>query len=172
MGAARASALGRTPLGGKLTLRVPWPTSTIDPHDLRNATAALFAAAIADPLFGLDANGVAYPTLAATVPTREGADTVVRLRDGLRTARQAPLSGADLIFSVERARARGAAAALVDVPAPRPHPRDAMAVLFRGADPQRLARPGLAHGRALPGASSPPRPTAPAPSVLRRAAPP
>jgi peptide/nickel transport system substrate-binding protein len=136
----RASALGRTPLGGKLALRVPWPTTAIDPHDLRDATAALFAAAIADPLFGLDAGGVPYATLAATLPTREGGDVVVRLREGLRTARGAALSAADVVFSIERARNRGAGAALVEVPVPRAHPRDALAVVFKGADPQRLAR--------------------------------
>src|SRR4051794_25108961 len=75
--ASLALAMGRTPQGGRLAMHVPWPTVGIDPHDLRDAAAALFAAAIADPIYALDPATLApYPALAA-LPAREGADTVV-----------------------------------------------------------------------------------------------
>ena len=135
-----ASALGRTPLGGRIAMHVPWPTVGIDPHDLRDPTAALFAAAIADTIFAVDPGGPAYPTLAAAMPSREGADTLVHLREGLRTARGVALDARDLIASIERARTRGAASVLAQVPRPVVHKKDPLAVAFGPIDPQFLAR--------------------------------
>jgi peptide/nickel transport system substrate-binding protein len=136
----RASAMGRTPQGGRVTLHVPWPTTSLDPHDLADPAAALFAAALADPLYGMDlATSAPYPSL-ASLPTREGAATVIRLREGLRTARGAPLDARDLCASVERARVRGAAALLVGVPRPTPRRGDLLVAEFGEADPTQLAR--------------------------------
>jgi peptide/nickel transport system substrate-binding protein len=135
-----AAAMGRTPLGGHVTFHVPWPTGTLDPHDLRDPMAALFGAAVVDPVYALDALGAPYPTLAASMPAREAGETVVRLREGLRTARLAALDAHDLFFSVERARARGASAVLADVPKPLLRKGDPLAVVFGTADPAHLAR--------------------------------
>jgi peptide/nickel transport system substrate-binding protein len=135
-----ALAMGRTPLGGRLTLRVPWPTATLDPHDLRDPLAALFGAAVADPIYALEANGAPYPTLAAGLPVRENGETIVRLREGMRSARLAPIDAKDLVFSVERARARGAAALLADVPRALLHKGDPLAAVFGNVDPGHLAR--------------------------------
>ncbi|AUX26075.1 hypothetical protein SOCEGT47_066300 [Sorangium cellulosum] len=137
---APARAMGRTPLGGRLSMHLPWPTSSLDPHDLGDPAAALFASAIADSLYGADASGNPYPTLAAALPSREGDAAVVRLREGLRTARMARLDGRDIVSSVERARARGAAAVLAEVPRPQRHPKDRLAAVFPRADPARVAR--------------------------------
>src|SRR5688572_29574198 len=87
--AVEASAMGRTPFGGRIKLHIPWPTSSLDPHELRDPLAALFGSAIADAIYALDSSGAPYPTLAASLPSRESVGTVVRLRDGLRTARMA-----------------------------------------------------------------------------------
>lgn len=135
-----AEAMGRTPLGGRAVFHVPWPTSTLDPHDLRDPMAALFGAAVADPVYALDNNGVPYPTLAGALPAREAGETVVRLREGLRSARLAALDARDLVFSVERARAHGAFAQLADLPLPRLRKGDPLAVVFGAADPVHLAR--------------------------------
>jgi peptide/nickel transport system substrate-binding protein len=139
-GSRDAMAMGRTPLGGHVSFHVPWPTGTLDPHDLRDPMAALFGAAVADPLYGLDVNGAPFPALAATLPTRENGETVVRLREGLRTARLAVIDAHDLIFSIERARVRGAYAVMADVPKPRMRKGDPLAVVFGTADPVHLAR--------------------------------
>ena len=40
LGARQASAMGRTPVGGRVTLHLPWSTATLDPHDLRDPMAA------------------------------------------------------------------------------------------------------------------------------------
>jgi peptide/nickel transport system substrate-binding protein len=136
----RAEAMGRTPLGGRFRMHIPWPTSSLDPHDLRDPTAAIFGSAVADPIFGLDGAGNPFPTLAASLPSRESVGVVVRLRDGLRTARLAPLDARDLVASVERSRSRGGAALLADIPKPSPHPGDPNAVIFSGADAARVAR--------------------------------
>ncbi len=135
-----ARALGRTPFGGRIAMHLPWPTVGIDPHDLRDPTAALFASAIADSIFAADPGVAPYPTLAAAMPSREGADTVVRLREGLKTARGVALDGRDLIASVERARTRGAASVLVQVPRPLAHKSDPFAAVFGAIDPPHLAR--------------------------------
>jgi peptide/nickel transport system substrate-binding protein len=135
-----ARALGRTPFGGRIAMHLPWPTVGIDPHDLRDPTAALFASAIADAIFAADPGVPPYPTLAAAMPSREGEGTVVRLREGLKTARGVALDARDLIASVERARTRGAAAVLAQVPRPVAHKTDPLAVVFGPIDPAHLAR--------------------------------
>ena len=137
---ASALAMGRTPLGGRLSFHVPWPTSSLDPHDLRDPLAAIFASAIADPLYGTDASGAPYPALASAMPTREAGKTIVRLREGLHTARGAPLDGRDIVFSVERARARGASAILSSVPRASTHRGDPHAAAFGPIEPHHLAR--------------------------------
>jgi peptide/nickel transport system substrate-binding protein len=135
-----AAAMGRTPLGGRVAFHVPWPTGALDPHDLRDPMAALFGAAIADPVYALDASGAPYPALAAGMPGREGGETVLRLREGLRTARLVALDGRDLVFSVERARVRGAFALLADLPRPLLKKGEPLGVVFGDVDPIHLAR--------------------------------
>lgn len=135
-----ALALGRTPVGGKIGLRVPWSLASLDPHDLRDPAAALFAHAVFDPLYAVDAAGTPYATLATALPAREGAGTVVRLREGLKTAKQAALDARDVIFSIERARSRGGAALWADLPKPAAHPSERLAVVFGSAEPTKLAR--------------------------------
>lgn len=140
LGGPEALALGRTPVGGKAAFRVPWSLASIDPHDLRDPAAALFAHAIFDPVFAVDAAGSPYPALATQLPQREAAGTVVRLREGLRTARGKALDARDLIFSIERARARGGAALWTDLPKPAAHPAERLAVVVGSADPIKLAK--------------------------------
>lgn len=140
LGGSEAHALGRTPLGGRVAFRVPWSLASIDPHDLRDPAAALFAHAVFDPVFAVDASGVPYPTLASSLPQHEGAGTVVRLREGLRTARGKALDARDLLFSIERARARGGAALWAELPRPAAHPRERLAIVAGAADPIKLAR--------------------------------
>lgn len=138
--AGRVEAMGRTPHGGRLVLHVPWAVNTLDPHDVRDPGAALFGGAIADSLYGIDINGAPYPTLAASLPERDGAATIVRLREGLLSARLVPLDARDLVVSVERARVRGVAAILADIPSPRRRHGEPLAATFDTADPLRLAR--------------------------------
>ncbi len=133
-------ASGRTPHGGRLSLHLPWPTRTMDPHDVRDPAAALFAGAMCDSLFALDAAGNPAPALAEVLPLKEAQGTVVRLRDGLRTARKKPLDARDVVWSIERARARGAAAVLAEVPKPITVKNDPLVVVFGATDPHKLAR--------------------------------
>ena len=48
-------ALGRTPVGGKLALVLPWALGRVDPLDLFDPAGALFGHSLFDPLFALDA---------------------------------------------------------------------------------------------------------------------
>ncbi len=135
-----AAAMGRTPLGGRVSFHVPWPTGSLDPHDLRDPMAALFGLAVADPVYAVDVTNMPYPALAAAMPTREAGETVVRLREGLRTARLAPLDARDLVFSIERARARGASALLADIPKPLLKKGEPLGAVFGSVEPVHLAR--------------------------------
>lgn len=138
--APEAFALGRTPHGGAISFHLPWSTRSVDPHDIRDATAALFGCALYDPLFALDAAGNLVPALAEAIPTKESIGTVIRLRHGVLTARKKPLEAKDVAFSIERARARGAAAIFVEVPPPTLVKQDPLALVFGAADPHKLAR--------------------------------
>lgn len=137
---SEAHALGRTPVGGKLRVSLPWALNRIDPHDVFDVAGALFGSAICDSLFALDKRGNPYPTLAARMPTKESGGAVVRLRPALRTGRGKPLDSRDVIFSFRRARARGATAVLASLPEPRRHPGDGLAVIFDRARPHDVAR--------------------------------
>ncbi len=139
-----ASALGRTPLSGTLRLRLPLYFGGLDPHSLDDPLSALFAPAIADPLFGLDASGKPYPALASKLPERSAAGTRLSLRPELLSARGKALSAADLVFSFKRAQAAGGAAVLGSFRAPSVEPKDPLSVIVPDADPQLLAR-ALAH---------------------------
>jgi len=138
--AGLSHALGRTPHGGRFSLHLPWPTRSLDPHDLRDPAASLFASAIADSLYTLDASGHPAPALAAALPSREALGTVIRLRENLRTARKVAMDARDVLFSLDRARSRGAAALFADLPKAEAYPKDPLALVFGKADPQKLAR--------------------------------
>ena len=104
---ASAGALGRTPFGGVLRLVVPWSLERIDPHAPDDPIAALFGAAIADPLYAVDPHGRAYSALAEALPKPAARGFEVRLRPGLFTARGKPLDGRDVLASLARAKKRG-----------------------------------------------------------------
>jgi peptide/nickel transport system substrate-binding protein len=135
-----ASALGRIPSLGKLSLALPWPVDVVDPHDQLDAAAALFGACLFDQLFALEASGDPYPTLAADLPATIGTKTVVRLREGLSTAKGRRLDARDVSFSLERARRGGALAWWGDLPAPTQVAKDPMALAFATTDGLELAR--------------------------------
>jgi peptide/nickel transport system substrate-binding protein len=112
----------------------------MDPHDLFDPAAALFGHAAFDQLFSLDASGEPYPTLATDLPAIEGAKTIVRLREGLMTAKGRRLDARDVLFSLQRARRGAASAWWGDLPAPGPIPKDPLALEFATTDGARLAR--------------------------------
>lgn len=134
-----AWGLGRTPHGGVLRLSVPWPVGALDPHAIDDACAALFGAAVAEPLFALDARGRPYPTLAACPPEKGTKGAVLRLRPFLKSGRGQPLDGRDLIYSWQRARARAAAGLLGPYGEPFHDREDGLAVVVPGAEPEALA---------------------------------
>ena len=103
LGPARALALGRTPLGGTLKLTLPFAGGGVDPHSATDPLSALFAPAIADPLYARDGDGKPYPALALDVARRDDAGTRVTLRAGLMTALGKRLD-ALIVRSVPRAK--------------------------------------------------------------------
>jgi peptide/nickel transport system substrate-binding protein len=134
MAGTTALGLGRTPYGGVLRLVVPWGLERIDPHAADDAIAALFANAIADPLYALDALGRPYPALAAALPQSTARGLELRLRPGLVTARGQALDAADVAASLARARRRGAL-----VPeARRLGGQDRLGLVFAGSSPEGL----------------------------------
>ncbi len=120
MAAGGASlGLGRLPLDGELKMSVPWSLARLDPHDSNDIVAAVFGHAVAEPLFAVDQHGRTYPTLAAERPVAVGSGSKVRLRPGLRSSIDRPLSSRDLLWSLQRARRFGAHALMADHAPPR-----------------------------------------------------
>ncbi len=109
----------RVPYGGRLLLHVPWSLSSIDPHRIDDATAALFGEALFDTLYGMDEAGALVPVLAEDDPRAEGGSLRVPVRAGVRFASGAPLDARAAAASLARARARDASAWLADIPVPR-----------------------------------------------------
>src|SRR5437868_1820186 len=86
--ASMARAKGRTPVGGKVVMHLPWPIGPIDPHRVDDVIAGIFGEALFDTLFGGDGT----PALADGEPELEGTNMVkVKLRLNLKTAREKPL---------------------------------------------------------------------------------
>lgn len=137
---ASAGALGRTPTAGVLRLRLPLYFGGLDPHALDDPLSALFAPAIADPLFALDASGKPYPTLASTLPERGATGTRITLRPELLSARGKALSAVDVVFSLKRALGLGGAAVLGAFRAPRADAKDRLSLWVPEANPDALAR--------------------------------
>jgi peptide/nickel transport system substrate-binding protein len=138
--AASAHALGRSPFSGVLRLRLPFYFGGLDPHALDDPLSALFANALADPLFALDETGRPYPALASALPERTPQGARLSLRPELVTARGKSLSAGDFVFSFKRAQAAGGAAVLSSFHAPVVDRKDALSVIVPDADPEALAR--------------------------------
>ncbi len=134
-----ARAMGRLPLGGKASAKLPHDTSRLDPHDLFNPAAAILGAACFDTVYALDAGGNPYAALADGMPHRDGHTTRVQLREGLRSARGHAIDARDLVASIERSRRLGGSALLADVPAGTADKSDLRAAVFRDIDAAALA---------------------------------
>jgi len=132
-----AHARGRTALGGRVSLRVPWPLGSIDPHRLDDPGAALFGEALFDGLYARDDTGGFVPALAEDEPELEDKGVRVTLRAGLKTGRGRALDVGDVVASIARARANGARAWLADIPTPKIEGRS---LLFANRDAARVVR--------------------------------
>jgi peptide/nickel transport system substrate-binding protein len=132
-----ARATARVPVVGKIAFTLPWPLAGIDPHDLFDPTAALFASAITDPVFALDTSGSPYPTLASEMPVSRAGKTVLRLREGLVSARGHAMTAHDLVFSIRRSRRGRADAIWGEIPLPIA--TDPFAVAFATGDAAGIA---------------------------------
>jgi peptide/nickel transport system substrate-binding protein len=137
---AAATAMGRTPHGGRLRLTVPWPIVSLEPASLNDGFAALFAPAVFEPLYGLDASGNPYPALADALPERLDGGCRVTLRPGLKTAAGRALTGADLVATLARARLRGASGLLGELATPSVDAKDPLSVVFARGPADSVAR--------------------------------
>jgi peptide/nickel transport system substrate-binding protein len=135
--ASVAEARGRTPVGGRVSLQVPWPLGVLDPHRIDDPCAAIFGEALFDTLYAPTADGALVPALAEADPEPEGAHLRVRLRAGLRTARDKAFTTKDAAWSLARARGAGARAWLADIPTPRD---DGRSLVFAMKDAAHLVR--------------------------------
>ncbi len=135
--ATPAFALARTPVGGSVTLRVPWPLASVDPHRADDAAAAIFGEAMFDALYAFEGDAV-VPALAESPPEATKGGARVALRAGLSTALGRGIGTRDVVHSLARAKRSGARAWLADVPVPRR--QGEAALFFPSADPGKLAR--------------------------------
>lgn len=132
-----ALARGRSITGGRVSLRVPWPVATVDPHRIDDGTAAIFGEALFDTLYAVEGAAI-VPALAEGDPEVDGANVRVRLRAGLRTGRERLFGTKDAIAAVARSRGMGGRGWLADVPVPRDE--GGKALLFATKDAGKLAR--------------------------------
>lgn len=126
-------AAGRSPVGGRLALHLPWPVAAIDPHRLDDAAAALLGDALFDSLYARDEAGALLPALAEAEPEADKGSLRVTLRAGLRSGLDRPIDARDAAASIARARASGARGWLAEVPAPRVEGRAALLFAMRDA---------------------------------------
>jgi peptide/nickel transport system substrate-binding protein len=134
-------ALGRTPVGGVLRLSLPFGIGELDPHALGDPLAALFAPAIADPLYALDAAGKPYPALATALPeaSPDGTKARIVLRSGLATAAGKRIDAVDVAMSLDRSKKAGGAAVLGEFGKAVAVKDDPLAVFVQATDATRLA---------------------------------
>jgi peptide/nickel transport system substrate-binding protein len=116
---APAIAAPSVPVGGRLTVSLPWPVGSLDPHALDDVVAALLGDAVFETLYTLDAGGRPVPNLAEALPEASSKGLRIALRPQLRTARGKVLAARDALFSWNRARAAGARGWLAPFPTPR-----------------------------------------------------
>ena len=136
-GERSAHARGRTAVGGRVAVRVPWPILAMDPHRLEDATAGIFGEALFDTLYVRDESGAFVASLAEADPEPEGASLRVRVRTGLRTAKGRPFDARDAAAAIARSRGLGGRAWLADVPVPKV---DGRSLVFAMRDASRLVR--------------------------------
>lgn len=134
---SRSKSLGRIPYGGVIESSLPWELGVVDPHDLNDPVAAFLAPLLFEPLFALDAQGIAYPTLAAAPPTRTGDVTSIALRP-LRWPNGKTVTAKQVAWTLERSRQRGAKALLAG--AGQFEATSDTTVRVTGISPERLAR--------------------------------
>ncbi|MBI5535769.1 MAG: hypothetical protein HY898_23760 [Deltaproteobacteria bacterium] len=146
--APRGWSMGRLPIGGRMSLRIPHDTSRLEPQDLFDPMAAIVATGVFDTIYSLDSQGNPFPSLADGLPKREGRQTRVMIREGLKSSRGFPVDARDVVQSIERARRIGAVAVLGDLQAPVVDKADPRCVIFKDIDPSvlvhTLASPVLA----------------------------
>jgi peptide/nickel transport system substrate-binding protein len=115
LGAPRAHA--RAHYGGRLSMRIPWSLSSVDPHRLDDATAAILGLSLFDTLYQPDEQDNLVPALAEGDPVVEDGKLRIALREGLRSSTGRALTSADVVASIARMKKAGARAWLAEVPA-------------------------------------------------------
>jgi peptide/nickel transport system substrate-binding protein len=137
-GSSRALASGRLASGGKLSLRIPWPLGSIDPHRIDDASAAIVGPALFESLYELDDSGAAVPALAETLPEASGSRLSVTLRSGLQSALGRPIRAKEAAHALARASSLGARAWLAEIGSPKVESPLVLSFAFR--DASKLAR--------------------------------
>jgi peptide/nickel transport system substrate-binding protein len=133
-----APARGRLPVGGKLSLHVPWPLAGIDPHRVDDVAAGILGEALFDTLYWRDEAGNVTALLAEGEPEPDRDGLRVRVREGIVTGSGKPIDAREVIGSLSRARGAGARAWLSDVPSPTRV--DALTVRFATKDAPKLTQ--------------------------------
>ena len=131
-----AFAKGRSPIGGRVSFRMPWPVTNVDPHRLDDPMAAFFGEALFDTLYAKDGDTFTA-SLAEGDPEPDGPSLRVKLRAGLRTGKGASIDPRDVVASLARARNAGAKGWLADIGQPR---ADGRSLVFPVKDSARLVR--------------------------------
>ena len=107
------SAAAPPAFGGLVVISSDAPLATPRPGDAQTPIAASLETSVFDTLYELSPSLRPRPLIAADVPTRDGRDLVIPIREGVTVPRHGPLRASHVVASLERAR-EGAHAWLLD----------------------------------------------------------
>ena len=122
--------------GGRVSFRIPWQTSALDPHRTDDVTASILTDAIFETLYAPLGDSF-VPVLAESEATMKDGAVRVVMRSDLRTAHGRALGLKDAVASIARARSSGAEAWLTEIPSPR---IDGDALVFATRDANKVMR--------------------------------
>jgi peptide/nickel transport system substrate-binding protein len=100
----RSFARGRVPFGAAVSLRLPWPLGSMDPHALDDVSASFLGSALFDSLYVSDDRGAFRPALAEAPPSLVDSEVRIKLREGLLTGAGLALDARDVFASLQRAK--------------------------------------------------------------------
>lgn len=124
--------------GGRASLRLPWPITSVDPHELGDPGAMLLGAALFDTLYTREPDGRLVPSLAESMPVKEDGRLTIPIRSQLRTAFDRPIDARDVLSSLHRLGARDGAPWLA--PLGRIERRGTRAIVVSSGDADDVSR--------------------------------
>lgn len=124
--APSATGAGGPSIGGEVTISAFEDADTLDPTFSGTAGTRLILINMCEKLYDIDASGAIVPQLAAALPTVDGLNMTIKLRDGVKFNDGTPFNAAAVVKSLDRhltiaeSRRAGELASIASMAAPDP----------------------------------------------------